>query len=455
MNHFLKLPGLCATALLVATGMSNPASAQGLKESLAAAYTNNPTLQAARNQLRATDEQVPQARSNYFPTVTSNTNAGRNWVQQKATFGVGATLNPRDETLTVTEPVYRGGRTQAEIDKAENLVKAGREQLTVTEQNVLLAAATAYLNVYRDQAVLDLNINNEQVLRRQLEATQDQFRVGEVTRTDVSQAEARLAQATALRIQAEGTLNSSRAVYRNVTGISPTKLDEPDGLQGLPGTADESIAASTQNPAVLFATFNEQAAQNDVDVNFGELLPTLSVNGQYQHGDDTISKGSSLDDTSLIAQLSVPLYPGSAVYARVRAAKETVKQLRDQADQAKQDAAQQATQGFESYTAALAQVKSFEKQIQANTIALEGVKQEATVGARTILDILNAEQELLNSQVSQVQAKHDAWVAGFQLKVAIGQLTAQAFELPVQQYDVETHYNEVHDKLWGTGDDNH
>ncbi|MFZ0694425.1 MAG: TolC family protein, partial [Alphaproteobacteria bacterium] len=268
MNRLRKFPGLCAIALLVAAGMSNPASAQGLKESLAAAYINNPTLQAARNQLRATDEQVPQARSNYFPTVTSDTTAGRNWLQQQAVFGVGAVLNPREESLVVSEPVYRGGRTQAEIDKAENLVKAGREQLTVTEQNVMLAAATAYMDVYRDQAVLDLNINNEQVLRRQLEATQDQFRVGEVTRTDVSQAEARLAQATAARIQAEGTLNSSRAVYRNVTGISPTKLDEPDGLQGLPGTADESIAASVQNPAVLFASFNEQAARNDIDINF-------------------------------------------------------------------------------------------------------------------------------------------------------------------------------------------
>jgi len=455
LNHFLKLQGLCAAALLVAAGMSNSASALGLKESLAAAYNNNPTLQAARNQLRATDEQVPQARSNYFPTVTNNTTAGRDWLQQQAVFGVGATLNPREESLIVSEPVYRGGRTQAEIEKAENLVKAGREQLTVTEQNVLLAAATAYMDVYRDQAVLDLNINNEQVLRRQLEATQDQFRVGEVTRTDVSQAEARLAQATAARIQAEGTLNSSRAVYRNVTGITPTKLDAPEELQGLPGTADESIAASAQNPTVLFATFNEQAAQNDVDINFGELLPTLSVNGEYDHDDDTISKGSTLDNKALTAQLSVPLYPGSAVYSRVRAAKETVKQLRNQTNQAKQDAAQQATQAFESYTAALAQVKSFEKQIQANTIALEGVRQEATVGARTVLDILNAELELLNSQVSQVQAKHDTWVAGFQLKVAIGQLTAQAFEVPVQQYNVETHYNEVHDKLWGTGGDNH
>lgn len=440
-------------ALVIAGALAAPAYADTLNDALVAAYNNNPTLQASRAQLRATDEQVPQARSNYFPTVNGNANAGRNWVSEQANFAFHAPLNPRAGSVVVTEPLYRGGRTQAEIDRAENLVKSGRAQLSSTEESVLLAAATAYMDVWRDQAVLELNINNEQVLARQLEETQEEFKVGVVTQTDVSQAEARLSQAKAGRIQAEGNLNSTRAVYRNVTGLSAGKMEEPQQITGLPGSNDEAVAASAQNPNVLSASFTELAAQNDVDVNFGELLPTLSLNGEYDRGQDTITKDSNIQSESITAQLSVPMYPGASVYSRVREAKQTVQQRHNETEESKRNAAQQAAQAFEALTSAQAQVVSFEKQIEANGIALKGVKQEATVGTRTVLDILNAEQELLNSQVSKVQAQHDAAVAGLQLKVAIGQMTAQNLELPVQYYDVQTHYQDVHDKLWGTGDD--
>lgn len=446
------MPPFVAIMLAAAPGA---VSAQTFKEALAAAYNNNPTLQAARAQLRATDEQVPQARSNFGPTAVVNGNAGRQSVNQTtAFFSTSGIRNPRGAQVIISQPLYRGGRTQAETERAENSVKAGRAELTATEQSVLLSAGTAYLDVYRDQAVLDLNVNNEQVLARQLEETQEQFKVGVVTQTDVSQAQARLAQAKAGRTQAEGTLNSSRAAFRNVTGISPGKLNPPDAsLGGLPASGDEAAAASAQNPNVTAANFNELAARNDIDVNFGELLPTLSLNGEYDRNEDTASKQSFVESKSITAQLSVPIFPGAAVYSRVRQAKQTVQQRRDEIEEASRNAAQQATQAYEALTTAQAQVKSFEAQIKANEVALTGVRQEATVGTRTVLDILNAEQELLNSEVSKVTADHDAWVAMLQLKSAVGQLTAENLELPVQQYNVEQHYKDVHDKFWGTGDD--
>ena len=439
---------------LVLAGLPGAAPAQTLTDALVAAYNNNPTLQAARAQLRATDESVPEALSNYRPTVEGTGEVGRSWNTQKsAFFSSNQIRNPQSGGVTITEPLYRGGRTEASVDRAENLVKSGRAQLSATEQSVMLAAATAYADVFRDQAVLDLNVKNEQVLRRRLEDTEEQFKVGIVTKTDVSQAEARLAQAVADRIQAENNLNSSRAVYRNVTGTSPGILEAPQPVDGLPGTEDEALAAIDQNPNVIAAGFNELVARNDVRINTGELLPTVDLLGEYSKGGDTLSRGSEAESTSITAQLSVPIYPGSATYARVRAAKQVVYQRRKETEAAERNATQEATQAYEALTAAQAQVKSFEKQIQANEIALEGVRQEESVGTRTVLDILNAEQELLDSRVNKVGAEHDALVAALQLKTAIGQLTAQALDLPVPYYDVKAYYEEVRDKLWGLGDD--
>lgn len=439
---------------LMLAALPRPGSAQTLTDALVAAYNNNPTLQAARAQLRATDEQVPEALSNYRPTISGTGEAGRSWNSQKsAFFSSNQIRNPQAGSVSITEPLYRGGRTGASVERAENLVKAGRASLAATEQSVLLAAATAYADVYRDQAVLELDISNEQVLRRRLEDTEEQFKVGIVTKTDVSQAEARLAQAIADRIQAENNLNSSRAVYRNVTGTSPGTLAAPGPVSGVPATSDEALAGVPQNPNVIAASFNELAAREDVRISTGELLPTVELLGQYEKGGDTLSRGSDSESTSIMAQLSVPIYPGSGAYARIRAAKQIVQQRRKETEAAERDAAQAATQAFESLISARAQVESFEKQIQANEIALEGVRQEESVGTRTVLDILNAEQELLDSRVNKVQAEHDALVAALQLRTAMGRLTAQALDLPVAYYDVNAYYEEVRDKLWGLGDD--
>ena len=262
-----------------------PAGAQSLEEALANAYVSNPTIESQRAQLRATDELVPQALSGYRPTVEAGADAGysRSRLRGPDSRGETATrqsLNQRGLDLSVVQPLYSGGRTQAGTKRAEALVEAQRADLLSTEQSVLLDGATAYLDVVRDQAVVDLNVNNEQVLRRQLDASRDRFNVGEITRTDVSQAESRLARALSDRIEAEGLLSASRAVYARVIGSPPGRLTAPRLVFDLPSSREETVAlAESNNPTVIAAEFSETAARNAVDAVRGEMLPSANLRG--------------------------------------------------------------------------------------------------------------------------------------------------------------------------------
>jgi outer membrane protein len=431
-----------------------PAQGQTINEALAAAYLNNPTLEAGRAGLRATDEKVPQALANWRPSVGLEGDAARSKTFSSVRTSGGKTQSrrPRGIALNVTQPLFRGFRTVAETREAANTVSAARYRLLTTEQEVLLDAATAFVDVVRDQAVLELNISNEQVLQRQSEATRDRFQVGEITRTDVSQAEARVAGATADRIQAEGDLEVVRAAYRNVVGQTPEKLRAPDAPAGLPATKRDAIAtARKSNPNVLAAQSNERAARDRVAGVRGELLPTLELTGKLSRDLETASETSRSHEKSIKATLSIPLYQAGAVHSRLREARQTVGQERLESEQARRDAEEDATRGWEKLMTARARIKSFSAQVKANGIALEGVEREASVGARTVLDILDAEQELLDSRVNLVRVRRDEIVAIFALKASIGQLTARQLNLPVEYYDPGRHYREVRDKWVGTG----
>lgn len=445
-------PALAAALVSVAVSLPGAASAQALEQALIAAYTNNPTLVAGRARLRATDEAVAQALSGWRPSVTASAEVGRSATTSSSAFySASEDRNLKNYRLSLNQPLYRGGRTIAGTRQAENLIGSERARLLETEQDVLLSAATAYMDVVRDQAVLRLNVGNEQVLRRRLEATRDQFEVGEITRTDVSQAEARLAGATADRIRSEGDLESARAVYRNVIGIAPGEISAPGPVTGLPDSGAEAVAASEMNPSVSVAVYSEKAAMDGIDLATGELLPTVSLNGEVRRNEDSFSRGSIAETGQVTAQFSVPLYQSGAAYSRVREARQTVMQRRSEVEGARRSAAEAATRAWEALQAARARIRSFQAQIEANEIALEGVKQEATVGSRTILDILDAQQELLDSRVSLVRAERDQTVAEFELKAAIGRLTARDLGLAVQIYDEKANYDEVRDKFWGTG----
>ncbi len=423
--------------------------AETLGEALATAYENNPTLMAQRAQLRAVDEGLPEARSGYRPTVTATADAGVSEVDSTVT-GTSSTL-PSSIGLNVRQPLYRGGRTVAGTSRAKNLIMAERARLLSVEQTVMFAAARAYMDVLRDSAVLELQIKSEQVLRREMDATSDRFSVGMVTRTDVAQAEARQARAVAGRLSASSNLNSSRATYRRVVGKAPESPEPPPALAGLP----ESLEATQQlaedgNPDMVGARFAELAARDDISLAKGEMLPSLSLNGSVEHSDD-LSSDLATDRASVIAQLTIPLYQAGGPSARVRRAKQTAGQRRILIERTRRLVRELATVAWEVLVAARARITQFDIQVSANEVALAGTRQEALHGLRILIDVLNAEQELLDAQVNLVGAKRDSYVAGLALLSAIGRLTARDLALPVEYYDEQAYYNRVKGKIWGTG----
>jgi len=426
-----------------------PVNAQTLNEALAIAYGTNPTLRAQRAQLRATDEGLPEARAGWRPTVTAEGQAGVGTID----YGAGSeNLQPLAYGLYANQPLYRGGRTSAGTSRASNIIMAERARLASVEQAILLGAATVYMDVARDSTVLELTIRNEQVLARELNATQDRFRVGELTLTDVAQAKARLAGAVAGRIQAEGNLQVSRAEYLRIIGRAAELPQPPPALEGLPLSIGETQNFSDENnPDIVAARNLQQAAEDDIRFARGEMLPTLSLNGQVEHREDFGSAGSESDSAQVMAQLSIPLYQGGGPSARVRRAKQVAGQRRIQLDETRRAVRAQATSSWETLSVARARVSQFESQVEANKTALEGTREQARVGSRILLDVLNAEQEMLDAQVSLEVAKRDSFVAGLQVLASIGRLTARDLNLDVEYYDESAYYNDVKGKLGGTG----
>ena len=471
-----------AAALLLA---GPPASAQTLTEAFAYAYNNSPQLLAQRAALRATDEGVPQALSNWRPTVNFTGSAGYSrggsevqgvntktnaqlglqqpCVDASGNSGIGLTCTTPTQfanfvskqlDLKITQPVYRGGRTEAQTRQAINTVAATRAQTLGVETTVFQAVAQSYLDVVRDQTLVEVSRNNEAVLRKQLDATRDRFRVGEVTRTDVAQAESSLAQATAQRIQAEGNLETSRSNFTRAVGHPPGRLLLPRERPVLPATREEALSlAANDNLNVISASFTELAARDNVDFVRGGLLPTVSIIGDLNRNfaPSFTLRNSRQDTASVTAQLTMPLYEGGAIYSQTRAAQQTAGQRRSQVDDARRLAVQAATQAWETLQANRAAIASFGTAVRAAQIALEGTQQEALVGSRTVLDVLIAEQQLFTTQSQLVGAQHDAALQEFILAAATGRLIAPELKLPVQLYDMERHYETVKDKWLGFG----
>jgi len=441
---------ICLAVILAWAGIPVTVLAQTLEQALVSAYRNNPTLLAARARLRATDEGVNQALSDWRPTISAEGDAGATVAYSNTATNRHQRRDPVSWTLSVDQSVYKGGQTTAATRQAENEVRAERGRLAASERDVLLAAATAFMDVVRDQAVLELNVNNEQVLRRQLEATRDRYEVGEITRTDVHQAEARLAGATADRIKGEGDLETSRAAYRNVIGASPEKLNHPELPPVGPKALGEAIeAALAENPELVAAGFDARAGLDNVDEIKGELLPSVDLSGSAGRAFDATSETSRADSYTAKLTLTVPLYQSGSVYSRLREARQEAAELRRKTDQSQRDAVEATTRAWKDLQTTRARIDSFKTQIKAAETALEGVQREASVGSRTVLDVLDAEQELLDARVSFVGAQRDEVIAVFALKGAMGRLTAEKINLPVDLYDSRGHYREVRDKWTG------
>lgn len=450
------LSALVVAGMAISGAAAPDAQAETLQQALARAYETNPQIRAARAALRAINEQAAQAFSNWRPNLSISADAGRTATRSK-TRNTGAGFrgdrrSPAGASVNLSQNLFRGGRNFYQLRQAKYNILAQRARLANVEQTVLLSVVTAYMNVVRDRAVLRLNKNNERVLARQLQATRDRFSVGEVTRTDVSQAQARLAQAKANTIQAVGNLQASRANYVNVVGHLPVKIRSPRVRAVFPRDAKTIISrARRNNPLVIAAIWDENSARAAVKIVRGELLPTVTINGQVERRFDSTGRETTRDSASITANVTIPLYQSGAVMSRMRAAKQTVFQRRNELRQAQRTAVENATRSFAAYRTARSSVSAFVAQLRANTIALNGVRQEAAAGLRTVLDTLDAQQELLNAQVNLVRARRDLVVATYELLASIGQMNAKRLRLSVKYYDKKKHYRKVRYKSFGFG----
>jgi outer membrane protein len=441
--------------------LSSAASADTLEWALVQAYQNNPTLNAQRASLRAQDEAVPQALSGYRPRVTATASVGN---QYTSTLSKAITLGgpvydvshsdftPHSVGVTATQTLYNGDQTANRTRQAESQVSAGRATLAFTESTVLLNAATAYMNLLRDAAILDLQRRNVEVLQEQLRQTRDRFNVGEVTRTDVAQAESRLAAGRAQVLTAESNYITSRALYRQTIGVEAGKLAPASPVDRYsPRTLAAAIDAGRQfNPQIAASMFGIDVALLQVKINEGSLLPTLTgqINVQQTWETNTSSLLQQFN-ASIVGQVTVPIYQGGQEYSLIRQSKETLGQQRISLDTTRDLIQANVSTAWGQLEAAKAQIQATQAQVNSAEIALNGVREEARVGQRTTLDVLNAQQELVNARVALVTAEHDRVVASYSLLNAVGGLSVGGLRLKTSVYDPMSHYQQVRDSWAG------
>ena len=445
-------PGLkraCAMAgcvLAAGLGATPQAWSQSLVEALSSTYNSNPDLLAGRALLRQTDETLAQAVANWRPKVTlsveyNKIEADSIPVTRASTYYI---LNGKTTLLAVTQPLFRGGKTVADTKAAQANIQAQRASLANTEQTVLLSAVSAYATLVQDLGIVDVRRNNVRVLVQQLEATRERFRVGELTITDVSQAEAGLEQAKADLVLAEAQIRIDEAVYVHIVGQKPGKMGELPLFGALPASEEEAVAlAMNGGPQAVSAQYKISAASYGVNSATAALLPQVNLVGFVQQQFDLSAPSDNYNQYGVRLQATVPIYQNGTEWSQIRQAKELVGQRRNELDSARRTAAENVIRAWRNLDSARSRVTSFDAQVKANDVALNGVRQEALVGSRTTLDVLNAEQELLNSQVSLITARHDVQVAFYSVLAGIGRLTARSLGLPVEYYDEEKYYKDV------------
>jgi outer membrane protein len=428
------------------------------------AYQNNPQLNGQRSATRAADENVPNALAGYRPRVAGTSslteqyldslskgapdkNGAATYVQTKGAVGVSTA------GLTATQTLLNGFQTANRTRQAEQLVFSSRETLRSTEQAVLLNAATAYMNLLQTAALLELQRSNVNVLEVTLRQTRDRFTAGEVTRTDVAQAESSLAAGRSQLSLAESNYVTAQAQYPQVIGVPAPSRQAPaapvDRLS--PPTLDGAIARGrTEHPSILTAMYNVDAAVSQVKIAEGALAPTLQAVGSVQKAYGSTQSLAVLEtlSASIAAQLTVPIYQGGAEYSAIRQSKETLGQRRLDLDTARDQVVSTVTQAWGQLEAAKAQINATQAQVTAAEVALNGVREEARVGQRTTLDVLNAQQTLVNARSALVTAQRDRVVASYTVLAAVGSLSPQILGLKIPVYDATIHYQQVRD-AWG------
>ncbi len=446
-----RMPQRYRVALGLALLGAAPAQSETLREALVKAYATNPTLTAARAGQRAVDESVPLARSRGLPGASVSTTYTENVVKSSNSFqSPGRQLGA---SLTLSVPIYQGGAVSNSIRAADERVQAGQAGLLDTEQSLFSQVVGAYMDVIRDSAIVSLNRAQVGVLRVNLEATRDRFQVGDLTRTDVAQSEARLALAVGQLQNAEAQLIVSKESYVRLVGDAPVDLQPPPPLPSLPTSPDNAVTtAIDNNPGLVSAIRRRDAARFDVNVARASRLPKLTAvgTGNYANFLGSLSSigAGPVTQTSRSAavglQATIPLFQGGGPGAQVRQAQATESQAIETVTLTERSIVGQTRSAYASYIASNQLIVSSQAAVSANTLSLEGVRAENSVGNRTILDILNAEQELLNSQVNLVSARRNAYVAGFSLLAAMGRAGIRDLGLEGGAlYDPQVNYDRV------------
>ena len=458
--RFARKPATLARNLLLGATMLAglvPATAVGetISGALARAYSSSPDLNQQRAGTRSVDENIPKATAGFRPTITATTDFGMQFNDARVPGRISRThTDPGGYQLAIVQNLYNGNRTVNGIRQADSQVFQSRETLRTSEQNVLNAAAVAYMNVLRDTAIQNLRQNNIQVLQQQLKQTTDRFRVGEVTRTDVAQSEAALAQGQSDAFVAQSNLQNSLAVYRQLIGLDAKSLEAARPLETIvPKTlAQATTQALREHPQVQAALHAADAAELAVKLAEGVLLPTVNLTGlinkRYEGNNTPNSRALT---SSIVASLSMPLYDGGTATTNVRQSKEVYGQVRLQADLARESVRATAVSAFNTWSNSRLIIEATQAAVRSNEIALAGIREDAKVGQRTTLDVLNAQQLLLNARVNLITAQRDRVVGSYALVSATGRLSAGTLGLKVDRYDPTIHYDQVKDKWWGIG----
>ena len=446
------------TGAALTAGWLNSASAATLQWALVEAYQNNPQLNAQRASVRATDEAVPQALSGYRPKLSVTASGGDQYTRQLSLSSSSNTVSlskgqftPYTVGATATQTLFNGFQTANRTRVAEGQVSAAREALRVLEQTILLNAATVYMDMLRDSAIAEVQRSNVRVLNETLRQTRDRFNVGEVTRTDVAQSEAQLAAGQFQLLTAESNLTTTRSNYRRVIGVEPSDLSAATPVDRFaPPTLAAAIALGLdQNPGVTAAMYGIDVANLQLKVNEGALYPTVTVTGLAQKTWNSSLTNLEQSTFSAIASLTMPIYQGGSEYSLIRQSKESLTQQRLTLEQVRDQTRQAVTQAWGQVQATKAQIESAQAQVRSSETALNGVREEARVGQRTTLDVLNAQQALVNARVTLVTAQRDRVVASYNLLNAVGILSPLTLGLPTPVYDARVHYHQVRDSWIG------
>jgi outer membrane protein len=424
------------------------AQAESLAEAMRSAYRNNPTLEADRARQRGTDELVPAAKSGWRPTVNSTVTGTQEWSNTDITQREhNASLKM---SITLSQPIFRGFKTVEGIAAAKSNVEAGRQQLLSTEQTVLFNVAAAYLAVVRDRQILAIRQQNVSNLQKQANAANARFQAGEVTRTDVSQARARVSGAQGDVASAKANLEGSIAAYTSVVGHKPGKL-KYTRLGKTPSSLNRALSTAQEiNPRILAAAFVRDASLHDVEVAKGDLLPELNVTAQGSRTEQPQKGFDWSESASISGVLSIPIYQGGREYATIRQSKQTSSQRTIQIIEAVRAVREQVTSAWYNLVSSAQAIASAKSQVAAAALALDGINQEYSVGSRTTIDVLNAQQEVLSARLGQINAEYSQMISSYQLLQAMGKLTARHLGLGGDYYDPRINYDDVKNKWFGT-----